>query len=221
MRAKVQAVSAATAALTLLGLAVALSGCSALRGSSTSSSSTAPTASRTTIAPSAPTGYAEVTSSSAHITIALPAAWKDISSYSRTELIPLAEDLGTDDNKALKENLDAYEVFKTAGSSPGQPFSPRVYIDNERQENAKMNVGDAFSDASKQERVTIESVEAIQTVNGQGIKGMFSHTPLSRADHGSVLYLPTSAADYARVFVFASSPDEARQLTAAIIASAH
>ena len=215
MRAKVQAVSAATAALTLLGLTAALGGCNALRGSS-ASSSTAPAARQTTTAPSAPTGYAEVTSSSAQITIALPADWKDISSYSRTELIPLAEDLGTDDNKALKANLDAYEVFKTAGSSPGQPFSPRVYI-----ENAKMNVGDAFSDASKQERVTIESVEAIQTVNGQGIKGTFSHAPRSRADHGSVLYLPTSTADYARVFVFASSADDAHQLTAAIIASAH
>ena len=220
MRAKVQAVSAATAALTLLGLTAALGGCNALRGSS-ASSSTAPAARQTTTAPSAPPGYAEVTSSSAQITIALPADWKDISSYSRTELIPLAEDLGTDDNKALKANLDAYEVFKTAGSSPGQPFSPRVYIDNERQENAKMNVGDAFSDASKQERVTIESVEAIQTVNGQGIKGTFSHAPRSRADHGSVLYLPTSTADYARVFVFASSADDAHQLTAAIIASAH
>ena len=84
-----------------------------------------------------------------------------------------------------------------------------------------MNVGDAFSDASKQERVTIESVEAIQTVNGQGIKGTFSHAPRSTADHGSVLYLPTSTAAYARVFVFASSADDAHQLTAAIIASAH
>ena len=215
-RSPVQILSASMAALVLLSPA-ALGGCRAAGGAATSSGTAAPAS----LAPSAvPAGYAEVTSTSAHITIALPADWKDISSYSATELIPLAADLGTDDNEALKANLDAYEVFKTAGSGPGQPFSPRVYIDNERQENAKMNVGDVFADAAKQDRVSMDAVEPIQTRNGQGIKGTFTHSPRSRADHGSVLYLPTSSADYARVFVFAISPDDAKKITEVIIATA-
>ena len=216
-RSPVQILSASMAALVLLSPA-ALGGCRAAGGTATSSGTAAPASP----APSAvPAGYAEVTSTSAHITIALPADWKDISSYSATELIPLAADLGTDDNEALKANLDAYEVFKTAGSGPGQPFSPRVYIDNERQENAKMNVGDVFADAAKQDRVSMDAVEPIQTRNGQGIKGTFTHSPRSKADHGSVLYLPTSSADYARVFVFATSPDDAKKTTEVITATAH
>ena len=214
-RSPVQFLSASMAALVLLSPA-ALGGCRASGGAAASSGAAAPAGSATGSAPSAvPAGYAEVTSTSAHITIALPADWKDISSYSATELIPLAEDLGTDDNKALKANLDAYEVFKTAGSAPGQPFSPRVYIDNERQENARMN------DAAKQDRVSIDAVEPIQTRNGQGIKGTFTNSPRSKADYGSVLYLPTSSADYARVFVFAISPDDAQKITEVIIATAH
>lgn len=215
-RSPVQILSASMAALVLLSPA-ALGGCRA-GGAATSSGTAAPAS---LAPPAVPAGYAEVTSTSAHITIALPADWKDISSYSATELIPLAADLGTDDNEALKKNLDAYEVFKTAGSGPGQPFSPRVYIDNERQENAKMNVGDVFADAAKQYRVSMDAVEPIQTRNGQGIKGTFTHSPRSRADHGSVLYLPTSSADYARVFVFAISPDDAKKITEVIIATAH
>lgn len=216
-RSPVQILSASMAALVLLSPA-ALGGCRAAGGAATSSGTAAPAS---LAPPAVPAGYAEVTSTSAHITIALPADWKDISSYSATELIPLAADLGTDDNEALKANLDAYEVFKTAGSGPGQPFSPRVYIDNERQENAKMNVGDVFADAAKQDRVSMDAVEPIQTRNGQGIKGTFTHSPRSKADHGSVLYLPTSSADYARVFVFAISPDDAKKITEVIIATAH
>ena len=220
-RSPVQFLSASMAALVLLSPA-ALGGCRASGGAAASSGAAVPAGSATGSAPSAvPAGYAEVTSTSAHITIALPADWKDISSYSATELIPLAEDLGTDDNKALKANLDAYEVFKTAGSAPGQPCSPRVYIDNERQENARMNVGDVFADAAKQDRVSIDAVEPIQTRNGQGIKGTFTNSPRSKADYGSVLYLPTSSADYARVFVFAISPDDAQKITEVIIATAH
>ena len=221
-RSPVRIVSATMIALALLS-PVALGGCRASGGSAAPSgpptAPTAPPAGPTT--PVIPEGYAEVTSTSAHITIALPADWRDISSYSATELIPLAEDLGTDDNKALKANLDSYEVFRTAGSAPGQPFSPRVYIDNERQENAKMNVGDVFADAAKQDRVSMDTVEAIQTHNGQGIKGTFTHSPRSKADYGSVLYLPTSSGDYARVFVFSTSLDDAKKITETIITTAH
>lgn len=220
-RSPLRLLSAAMAALALVSPG-ALGGCRASGGSAASSDPEAPAASPTGPAPSAiPPGYAEVTSTSANITIALPADWRDISSYSATELIPLAEDLGTDDNRALKANLDSYEVFKTAGSAPGQPFSPRVYIDNERQENAKMNVGDVFVDAAKQDQVSIDAVEAIQTRNGQGIRGTFTHSPRSKADYGSVLYLPTSSGDYARVFVFSVSQDDAKRITEVIIATAH
>lgn len=220
-RSPLRLLSAAMAALALVSPA-ALGGCRASGGSAASSDPEAPAAPPTGPTPSAiPPGYAEVTSTSANITIALPADWRDISSYSATELIPLAEDLGTDDNRALKANLDSYEVFKTAGSAPGQPFSPRVYIDNERQENAKMNVGDVFVDAAKQDQVSIDAVEAIQTRNGQGIRGTFTHSPRSKADYGSILYLPTSSGDYARVFVFSVSQDDAKRITEVIIATAH
>ena len=220
-RSPLRLLGAAMAALALVSPA-APGGCHASGGAAASSAPAAPAAPPTGPAPSAiPPGDAEVTSTSANITIALPADWRDISSYSATELIPLAEDLGTDDNRALKADLDSYEVFKTAGSAPGQPFSPRVYIDNERQENAKMNVGDVFVDAAKQDQVSIVAVEAIQTRNGQGIRGTFTHSPRSKADYGSILYLPTSSGDYARVFVFSVSQDDAKRITEVIIATAH
>ena len=173
----------------------------------------------------APSDSQEATGSITGLTFAIPKDWADLKNLDPSEKEAVARTMGLD-STALDQQTSAFDIFYRATEPDGSGFYNNVNLASQTLLLTSTPSEFDITSLLTQQSATLKEYSTKQTANGEAAVGTYTMQANGKTVEGTVIMVPTSQpaagyANYATIYVSASSADEAEQITGTILDTIH
>lgn len=173
----------------------------------------------------APGDSQEATGPTTGLTFALPKDWADLKNLDPSEKETVAQTMGLD-SAALDQQTSVFDVFYRAKEPGGSGFYNNVNMASQTLLLTSTPSEPDITPLLTQQSATLKEYSTKQTANGEAAVGTYTMQGSGKTVAGAVIMVPTSQpaagyANYATIYVSASSAEEEEQITNTILDTIH